>query len=118
MTAPKRRLALTKRVSLATLSEGWDECYAIVRPATYQEYQDFLAFNVADMTPAEQMKVEIDMVTEHFVSGKIVIFDAEWDTQLVDMRAEDIKASLPLANSLFFEILGVKLDPKGSVTAA
>jgi hypothetical protein len=118
MTAPKRRLALTKRVSLANLSEGWDECYAIIRPATYQEYQEFLALDVADMTPADQMKVEIEMVTEHFVSGKILILDAEGESQLEDMKPEDIRASLPLANTLFFEILGVKLDPKGSVTAA
>lgn len=119
MTQATRKLALVKRVGLADLSEGWEDCYALVRPATYHEYLDFMALDLKDKKPQEKMEAEFDVVTSHFVSGKVKVYvEGSVEPHLVDMTAEDIKVSIPLANKLFSEILGFKLDPKDSDKAA
>lgn len=118
MADSNRHIAITKKVSLADLSEGWDDCYAIVRPATYREYREFADGKIEDLKPSEQLALEMDIVMNHFVSGKIMVLGDDGEAHLEDMNAEDVQESVPLANKLFFEILGIKLDPKGSVTAA
>lgn len=113
-----RQIAITKRVSLSDLSEGWEECYALVRPATYQEYREFADVTLDGLRPPEVMKLEMDIVMDHFISGRILVFDADGKSNLEDMQPEDVEQSLPLAGKLFFEILGVKPNPKGSAPAA
>lgn len=113
-----RRIAITKKVSLASVSDGWDDCYAIIRPATQQDYLDFASSDPEKLAPADQVKLEVNFVKDHFVSGKINVLGAGNQPELVDMEPDDIAASIDLANKLFFEIMGIKYDPKDLQTAA
>lgn len=111
---PRRRLAITKRVSLTGISEGWQDCYADVMPVTWQEFSDFGNADYSTMTLADQIKYAMDFVAAHFVSGKVMVHGEG----LVDMTKDDIYASTDLSDLLFQEIVGLKLDPKASETAA
>lgn len=113
-----RQVAFTKRVNLSELSEGFDECYALVRPATRAEYSEAMDFDIEHTTREEQDKYEFEFIKSHFVSGKILVRNDEGNTELVDMEPDDVETSMALANKLYFEILGLKLDPKGSAKAA
>jgi hypothetical protein len=116
-----RQIALTKRVSLAEFSEGWEDCYVLVRPASYKEALEFGALDLKSLTQAEQLEIEMDFIITHFVSGKIQVFDdgeVKSGTTLTSMEADDVKASVPMANKIFFEILGIAPDPKGTATVA
>jgi hypothetical protein len=111
----QRRLAITKRVSLADVSEGWQDCYALIRPCSYQEYSGFADMDTTKMTVAEQIKYAMDFAASHFVSGKVKV---EGTDSLVDMTTADIYESTELSDLLFAEIVGLKLDPKATGTAA
>lgn len=103
------RITITKRVSLAGLSDGWDGCYAIVTPASYIDYDTIAKADFSKMTKAGQNALEMQTVRDHFVNGKIKLFDED---DLVDMTPEDVYSSLELADRLYAEIMGLKLDPK------
>lgn len=112
MADQKRRIALTKKISLADLSDGWQDCYAVIRPASYQDYRDFAANDVQAMTNTDQIKLQMDFVKTHFVGGKVMTFADDGSQVLSDMQAADIEESTELSNKLFFEIMGIKIDPK------
>lgn len=113
-----RRLAITKKVSLEGIAEGWgSECYALVTPASYAEYIEFAGLSDEGKTGAELLQFQLDFTKKHLVSGKVNIVDDKGATILDDLLPEDIDASKDLADKLFTEIVGVNLDPKASSTA-
>lgn len=113
-----RRLAITKRVSLEGIADGWgSDCYALVTPASYAEYIDFASLSEAGKSNAELLQFQLDFVKKHLVSGKVNVVDDNGDTVLDDLLPEDVDASKELADKLFTEIVGVNLDPKASSTA-
>lgn len=113
-----RRLAITKRVSLADVADGWtDDCFAVVTPASYAEYIDFGKLSDAGKTNAELLQYQLKFVKDHFVSGKANFLDDDGKTILDSLTAEDIDASKELADKLFAEMVGVSLDPKALATA-
>lgn len=112
-----RRLAITKRISLEGIAEGWgSECYALVTPATYAEYIEFAGLNDQGKTNAELLQFQLDFVKKHLVSGKVNVLNDADESVLDDIQPEDIDASKDLADKLFTEIVGVNLDPKASST--
>ena len=115
-----RRLALTKKVSLADLADNWDDCFAIVRLATFAEFVEYSnqkPKKAASVT--EKLEPIFKVVETHLVGGKIKVFvEGNDDPQLLDITAEDVRSSLPMANKLAAVILGIKLDPKDSPKAA
>jgi hypothetical protein len=113
----ERRLAITKKVSLEKLSDDWQDCYATVRPATYADYTKLVEAEPEKLAPTAQIKLEMDFVRDHFIGGKLKVFNAHGQPELVDMQPEDIELSTELTNLLFFEIVGVTPDPKGLPTA-
>ncbi|MDQ0825425.1 hypothetical protein QFZ60_001598 [Arthrobacter sp. B2I5] len=114
-----RRLAITKRVSLAGVAEGWDEsCYALVMPPSNEEYIDFTTTTAAeDMSNIDKFKWQIEFVKKHLVSGKVKVLDDSGNLVLDDLLTEDIDASKELADLLFIQSVGLDLDPKGLSTA-
>lgn len=115
---PKRTPAVLRKVSLADFSDGWDECYAVVRLASYQEFADFANEDLSSLNNIEKVGKEIEVVKRHFVSGKILVLEDGGSTTLEDMTSDDVAATPKLADYLFSIILGVDLDPKGSSKAA
>ena len=113
-----RTVALTKKISLAEFSEDWEDCYVIVRPATKAEALEFSKTDVKNMTPEQQLAKQMKIIDDHFVSGKLKILGGSGTPELVDMEASDVEASMPMANKIFFDILGVTLDPKDLTNAA
>ena len=109
------RITITKRVSLAGLSEGWDDCYAIVAPARYRDYEEVSQLETSMLTQAQLIKTEMDLVKSHLVAGKIKVHG---DDNFVDLEPADIESSLELSNRIYSEIMGFKLDPKGTDEAA
>ncbi|MEB0287232.1 hypothetical protein QN355_11770 [Cryobacterium sp. 10S3] len=113
-----RQLAITKRISLEGLSEGWtSDCYALVTPASYAEYIDFADLTDAGKSNTDLLKFQLSFVKKHLVSGKVNILDDKGQLELDDLQPEDVDASKDLADKLFTEIVGVNLDPKASSTA-
>lgn len=112
-----RRLAITKRISLEGIAEGWgSECYALVSPASYGEYIEFAGLSDEGKTNAELLQFQLDFVKKHLVSGKVNILNDDDVPVLDKLLPEDIDASKDLADKLFTEIVGVNLDPKASST--
>ncbi|MGO4470333.1 hypothetical protein AB4Y95_00140 [Arthrobacter sp. M-10] len=105
-------IALHKRVSLAGIADGWDECFAVVSLATYEEGRaanDLFGSKVAD---DEGYKFQTDLVTKHFVSGKVLTVLDDGTEGIGDLTVEDATTYIPISNRLFFEILGIAPDPK------
>ena len=109
--ADGRRITITKKVSLAGLADGWDDCYAIVTPADYRTYDELSQLDTSKLTKAEDIKYQMQVVKNHFVEGKIKVWGSD---ELVDMKDDDAEASVDFANLLYIEIMGMKLDPKDS----
>jgi hypothetical protein len=112
-----RTIALTKRISLSEFSEDWDDCYVLVRPATYQEALEFQEKDLKKLTTKEVLEIQRSMIKDHFVSGKVKV-QSPTGVELVDMTAEDLDTSIAMSNHVFLQILGLDLDPKGTKTAA
>lgn len=110
------RITITKRVSLSGMSDGWgDDCYAIVTPASYQDYDELGNLDTSKLTRAEDIKLQMNIVKKHFVEGKLRPWGSD---ELVAMQADDVYASVEIANRLYSEIMGLKLDPKDSTAAS
>lgn len=112
-----RRLAITKRVSLDGIADGWEsDCYALVTPASYAEYLEFVKLSTEGKSNAELLQYELDFVNKHFVSGQGKFLEDDGSTTLGNLTTEDVAESKELADKLFAEIVGVNLDPKASST--
>lgn len=112
MAKSTRRLALSKRVSLAHLFENNDQCYAMVRPATRAEYKEMMGDKLSKLDAAKQADVQTSFVRDHFVSGKLLILGENDKPELVDMTADDIDLFMTISNALYIGIMGLNLDPK------
>lgn len=107
-----KRYPVVKRVNLAGFSEEWDEtCYAMIAPATYEDRKALINSGIKDSDTEALLEWQLKVVTEHFISGKIKVFDGEAFSP-VDMTVEDAVASIDLADYLYSEIMGLGLDPK------
>lgn len=111
-----RRLANGKRVDLSDIADGWDGCYAVVTPATVDEYMEFSKIDTSEMTNAEAIERSVSFVTPHLVSGKVKVYDDDDKLVLADIEADDLKADMTITAKLLNAITGVAPDPKGSET--
>lgn len=118
MTEVQRRIAITRKVSLADYADGWDDCYAIVTLADFHEKSETQSIKdkITAMTDIEATKFMLDVDMKHFVSGKIQVLDAADTPELVAMKAEDIATSERIISDLYLTIMGVTLDPKATQT--
>jgi hypothetical protein len=110
------RVAILKKVSLAGLAEGWDDqCFVVVRPASYKQFKEYIAAKPEDMDEAQGIELITHMVSEQFVSGKIMVLNADNQPELGDATKEDIEnLSVEMLNALFTGIMGVNYDPKAT----
>lgn len=119
MVTHMRRLAITKRVSLEGLAEGWDDtCYALVTLATYAEFIGFTKLTV-DNTAEGNVKLlefQIDFVKKHLVTGTVKVVDDAGNFSLDAIKPEDIDASKELCDILFNAVTGVIEHPKATST--
>lgn len=107
-----RRLAITKRISLEGIADGWTaECFALVMPATYPEY---IAISDAEetMKKTEVAAKNIEFVKAHIVSGRVMVLDDDGSLVLGDLLLDDVDSFTELANKLYLELMGVTADPK------
>lgn len=112
-----RNLAITKRVSLAGAYDGWtDDAYAIVTPASYVDRMEISNLVGGDKSNSELLQLELDLVKEHFVSGKLFVTDDAGNPQLDDMSADDLDEIVAASQILYMAITGITADPKGSST--
>lgn len=117
MTDVKRYVAV-KKSSLAGLSEQWDDdCFAYVQPATYADNVALGEMDFSKMKQSEQVQWQTKWVKDHFISGKIKVFNGT-EFELVDMALEDIDASVAVNDKLYADIMGFDLDPKDLRKAA
>jgi hypothetical protein len=108
-----RRLAVTKRITLGGIGEGWtDEAYVLVIPATPADFDSIQDFDTVDHTPQEQIKFQNDFSRARILSGKVFTFDDNNNLVLDDYQPDDLEAMPDLANKIFLEINGITLDPK------
>lgn len=112
------RITAVKKSSLDGLAEGWGaECFAIVRQASYD---DMRAIDEIDPLKEQGKAVELQekIVTEHFISGKIKVWNTNGEQELVEMTREDATASIAVCDKLYADIIGLDLDPKDIKAAA
>lgn len=110
-----RVVAATRKVTLSAFADGWDDCYAVVRLASYQEFVDVANTDFKVMTQQEALKFEADFVKTHFVSGELLLLGSEG---LQKMTAADIDAVPGMTDYLYRVSMGMNLDPKASGEAA
>lgn len=82
------RLKITRRLSLAELGEGWQDCYIDFRPIAFKESQKLADLSVDENDPESIQKASsqaIDLLRDKFVSGRVVT-----DNGVEDMVADDI----------------------------
>lgn len=114
-----RRLAITKRVSLAEVSEGWeDSCYAVVTLATNREQFAITETDTSKLNNRESIELQAKFVREHFVRGEVLALDEDGEPSLVPMAPEDIEDNTEIANRLFLACVGADTDPKDTPPAA
>jgi hypothetical protein len=118
MTDTKRRIALTRKVSLADLADDWNDCYAVVILASFDEVTEIGSKDFKDMKPIDIVSWELEVVARNFVSGKIMALGVDNTSELVDMTADDLRASTQLVDKLYSVIMGISLDPKGTSKTA
>lgn len=112
---PTRRVAATRKVSLADFNENWTDCYVVLLLADLQEFRDSIAKDWTGALQAEVLDFELDTVKQHFVAGKIRIVGSD---ELVDMEPGDVTAVPELPDYLYSVIMGIDLDPKDLRKAA
>lgn len=118
MDDKERRIALTKKVNLAGIADGWDECYAIVTLAPFGELNELLTKDFTGMKYLDVIKYEMGVVDKHFVSGKILTINAKGETTLEPMVTKDISQYSTIADMLYGAVIGVDLNPKDTRTEA
>ncbi len=111
----KRVVAATRKVSLSEFADDWDDCYAVVRLASYGEYVEVANKDFTDIKQEDALKFEYDFVISHFVSGKILLLGSD---ELQDMAVDDIDAVPGMTDYLYRVSMGMTLDPKVSGKAA
>lgn len=101
---------VVKRSSLEGLAEGWDDtCYALVKPATYEDRQKFRELLDKD---GDSIDYQRQLVEAGFVSGKLKKYNTDTgELELVDMTKEDLDINL-VNDRLALDIMGFDLDPK------
>lgn len=99
------------RSNLAGLAEQWDdECYALVRLATYEDHVRVEEAN-ASHKGREGLEFQREFVREMYVSGKAKAFkDGEF--VLIDLTAADAASIPSVCDKLYMDIMGIDLDPK------
>lgn len=115
MTDAPRRIAATRKVSLADFADDWQDCHAVVRLATLEEFRETTEKDFTALKTSEVIDYEVQFVKDHFVSGRLKELGGD---ELVDMLADDITAVPPLPDYLYTVILGLDIDPKGLRKAA
>lgn len=118
MTATKRRPAITRKVDLSDFSDDYQDCYAVVRLADFEEVSKINETDFTVMTNIDALRFGLQIVKQHFVSGKTRLITTDGVGELVDMEASDLGASTEMINSLYLTIMGVTLDPKATTTVA
>lgn len=110
-------IAITKRVDLSDVADGWNDCYAIVTMANYKEGLEFSNLDRTNLDNEAAYKFQSELVSKHFVSGKVMTFDEAGSIVLADLEADKVNEYMAISNQLFYAIVGVTLDPKDTSTA-
>jgi hypothetical protein len=107
-----KKYASVKRVSLAGLSEAWDDsCFAYVVPCNFKQRLASMELEKDEYTDDQRLDFQTKLVTEHFVSGRIKMFNGS-DFEEADLTAE-IAIEIPdVSNKLALFVLGYDVDPK------
>lgn len=114
----ERRLGNIKRISLAGLAEGWDECYVLSTPVTYGQLLVIKEINTGSITEDEAVQVTVDFVKEHISGGKVLVLDDNNDLVSSDLIKEDVdEMSVEMVGHIFGQMTttGAQyVDPKDS----
>lgn len=116
MTAAKRRIAITRKVSLADVADDWGDAYAVVTLALWHERSEIRG-RETPKTDNEATEFMRSIAKKHFVSGKIPILTDDGTVELSDMTAADLAESEEVISALYLTVMGVTLDPKAIRTA-
>ena len=112
-----RRIAITKRIDLSDIAEGWDDCYAVVTVATIGDVQAMATADVKAMNDTDATATAVKLAKDHFVKGRIRVLNDEGESELQPMEPDDIEASVELFTRISAAVTGVIVDPKASSTA-
>lgn len=113
-----KKYRAVKKVSLADLSDGWDqECYAYVQPSTYEDQKALIQADLGKKKEPEQVDFQLKFVRDHFISGVIKQFDGE-SFEPVEMTEDDTSLSIAITDHLYAAIMGFELNPKDIRKAA
>jgi hypothetical protein len=108
------QLAITRRFSLASVGEGWQDCYITFIPANYGDLIALKNLDVANMTDEQALEYQNDFVMKRVIGGKVLELDASGLAAVTDFTKDHLMG-LPkdVFDSLFNAINGAETDPKG-----
>lgn len=108
-----RRLAITKKVSLAGIGEGWgDECYAVIALASNREQFEIADTDTATLTNRQSIDIQATFVKDHFIRGEVKVFGSDGSLKVVGMTSDDVEDNTEIASRLFLACVGSDIDPK------
>lgn len=109
------RLAITKRYSLASVGDGWEECYLSYTPATYGDFIELRKLDTSTLTEESAWEYQRDFCNKRIVDGTVLEMDGT-ARKIVPFRPEHLEQfTKVLADSIFNAISGVTVDPKGEM---
>lgn len=116
MTATDRRVAVTRKLSLADFGDDLQDSYVIVTLADFEEVSAISELEFEKMTNLEATKEMLEIGKKHFVAGKIALLNEVGESELVDMKPDDIQASAAIIGGIYGAVMGVIPDPKVTST--
>lgn len=113
----ERRLGIVKKIPLAGLAEGWDDCYVLSASVTIGELKSIKNMSTDDMGDEEALDQMIAFVKAHIAAGKVMILDGE-SLSLADVEKNDVDSmSVQMVTHIFQEMTNTGaqyVDPKVS----
>lgn len=115
-----RRLGITKRISLSDLADGWDDCYVLVKPLTYQMLAQLTSLDTNEISEAEAIAETTRLVKENVVGGKVMVLGDDDTLQSANFETDDVDSmSVDMVNHIMAEMSGQGAqygDPKALAT--
>lgn len=115
-----RRLAISKRFSLAEIDTAWKDCYIEYSPATIHDLTKFQELNPQGQTETQAIDYMVTFIKDHTLRGKVLLVNDDGTPGIADLVKEEDIDNLPpnVIKTLFADMNGAILDPKDTPQVA
>jgi hypothetical protein len=107
------KLAVSHKMSLASVGEGWNECYLTYTRASYLELAELRSLG-SDLTDVQATELQENFIREHLTGGIVREIDGAGNPANVPFKIDEHLKQFTneLFNEIFTTILYGTPDPK------